>query len=80
MSSPVTLPPDRNSVALRLDAGRGDALAAQVGAQRRFVRRERLAAHLVAALVLAFPEELGSFLRLPITAINQSLRSSSLPN
>jgi hypothetical protein len=49
-------------IALRLDARGGNALAAQVGAQRLFVRRKRLAANLVAALVLAFPKKLGFFL------------------
>ena len=49
-------------LALRLDPGRGDALAAQIGAQRRLVHREGLAADLVAALVLAFPKKLGFFL------------------
>src|SRR5579859_738663 len=48
--------------ALSLHAGGGHALTAQIGAQRLLVHREGLAAHLVAALVLALPEKLGLFL------------------
>ena len=47
--------------ALGLDARSGDSLPAQIGAQRRFIRGQRLTPYLMAALVLAFPVELGVF-------------------
>jgi len=60
--------------ALGLDARSGDSLPAQIGAQRRFIRGQRLTPYLMAALVLAFPVELGVFLpAVADTAINQSL-------
>ena len=68
MSPGSTLPPARTALALRLDARGRDALAPQIGAQRRLVRRERLAADLVAALVLALPDEIG-FLSWPLLPI-----------
>ena len=49
------------SLALCLDARGRDALATQVGAQRRFVGGKGFTAYLVAALILAFPKKLGLF-------------------
>ena len=70
MSIAVGLPPPPNRPALCvLTRVARDALAAQIRPQRRLVERQRLASHLVAALVLALPEELGFLLcsRLPIS-------------
>src|SRR5579863_6937657 len=50
------------NAALGFYAGRGDALASQIRTQRLFVRGERLAANLMAALVLALPDKLDFFL------------------
>ncbi len=58
----VDLAAGSKRLALGLDTCGGDALTAQVGTQRCFVRSKRLAAHLVAALILALPQELGFFL------------------
>ena len=58
MSSLVTLPPDRNDVALCLDARWSDALAPQIRAQLGLIGRGGASADLIAAFVLALPEVL----------------------
>ncbi len=48
-------------VTLGLDPCWGDALSSEVGSQSRLIGGERLAAHLLAAFVLAFPNKLDFF-------------------
>jgi hypothetical protein len=57
MSSGLTLPPAREQRDLLAGFVQHDALAAQFGAQRQFVRGEQLALDATCPLVLALPVE-----------------------